>query len=260
MSKRRIPVDTFGIKGHRIWPKKATLLVGYTFISKWERTWEVVENCGGGRYRVFADNIYVIRSAKEIKSGQILHPCDRNVYGIGYLGIGKYTYAENKHRSDCWRAMFKRCYETNGNYLSYSDIEVCEDWHNFQNFAEWYNNNYIEGFDLDKDLKSRSGAKVYSPDTCCFLSPKLNKQLSNVYATKPKKEGKKYRAKMSFNGVTYELGRFNCWKNAICMQVSARFSAIQSELRSTFGEDFIKIFWSEERLFSMMERSINLAE
>jgi len=260
VSRRRVPIDTFGIKGHRIWPKKATLPVGYTFISKWGMVWEVTENCGGGRYRIYSEGIYVIRSAKEIKSGQVLHPCDRNVYGVGYLGIGKYTYSENKHRSDCWRAMFKRCYETNNNYLSYSQVEVCESWHNFQLFAEWYDDNYKTGWDLDNDLKDFEGARCYSPTTCCFLPPKLNKQLSNTYEAVPTKEGRKYRAKISFNGKTYEIGRFLCWKNALCAQVLYRFSAIEGEIRGIFGEDFVYKYWTPQRLHKLIDRSVSVAE
>lgn len=260
MGKRRLPVDKFGIKGHRIWPKKTTLPVGYTFTSNWGRSWEVIENCGSGRYRIYAEGVYVLRSAKEIKSGQVLHPCDRNVYCVGYLGIGEHTYSENKHRSDCWRAMFKRCYETNNNYLSYAGVEVCEEWHNFQAFATWYDDNYKDGWDLDKDLKSKEGSKLYSPDTCCFLPPKLNKQLSNTYESIPPKEGRKYRARVSFNGKTYEIGRFLCWKNALVAQIICRFSAIEGEIRDIFGEKFVNKYWTPERLYVLISRSVYIAE
>lgn len=260
MSKRRVPVDTIGINGARIWPKKSTIPVGYKFQSKFERVWEVVENCGGGRYKISSDGVDFIRSSKEIKNGQILHPFDRTVYGRGYLGIGEHTYSENNHRSDCWRAMFKRCYAGDEYYHTYGDTVVHRDWENFQNFAEWYNSNYKQGWDLDKDLKSNEGIKIYSQDTCCFLPPKLNKQLSNSYGSVPTKEGSKYRSRISFNGKTYELGRFCCWKNALCMQVSARFSVLEGELRELFGANFVETFWSRSRLDKLMERSILLAE
>ena len=257
MGKRRIPIDTIGIKGARIWPKKSTLPVGYIFCSKFGRSWEIIENCGAGRYRIVSEGIQVVRSAKEIKNGQILHPYDRNVYSRGYLGVGEHTYNSNPKRSDCWRAMFKRCYEEHGNYPTYTQTTVCEEWHNFQNFAEWYDTNYQEGYDLDKDLKDVRGLKVYSEDTCCFLDPILNKQLSQFYNTIPTKEGKRYRAKISFEGKCVELGRFYCWENALCIQVRTKFSALEGKIRKIFGDNFIEKYWNNTRLFVIMNEGVN---
>ena len=256
MSRRRVPVDTFGIKGARIWPKKSTIPVGYKFVSKWGRTWEVVENCGGSKYKILADDVTVIRDMKEIRSGQVLHPCDKTVYGRGYLGIGEHTFQENKHRSDCWRAMIKRCYIATGDYPTYSDVEVCEEWENFQLFATWYDVNYVAGWDLDKDLKDLNNESIYSPKTCCFIPPKLNKQLSHRYESVPTKEGRKYRSQISFDGKRLELGRFTTWENALCLQIQTRFSILQSEIEKVFGSDFTKIFWNEQRLCRLLREGV----
>lgn len=252
MSKREVSVDAIGIKGARIWPKKSTLPTGYKFISKWGRVWEISENVGSSRYRICSDGINLIRSSRDIKSGQVSHPCDRTVYNKGYLGLGKHTYSENKHRSDCWRGMFKRCYELNDNYPTYSEVTVCEEWENFQNFAEWYDGNYVSGWELDKDLKDINAFKVYSPATCCFLPPKLNKQLSKRYESVPCKEGKKYRAKLSFDGRCLELGRFTSWENALCLQIQSRFSILQGEIEKVFNSDFTRMFWNEKRLHLLL--------
>ena len=55
-----------------------------------------------------------------------------------------------------------------------NDCTVDERWHNFQNFAEWYYDNYIEGYHLDKDILFK-GNKIYSPETCCFVPQEINK-------------------------------------------------------------------------------------
>ena len=57
------------------------------------------------------------------------------------------------------------------------DCSVYEGWHNFQNFAKWYEDNYYEieeeQMHLDKDILVK-GNKVYSPDTCVFVPETIN--------------------------------------------------------------------------------------
>ena len=50
---------------------------------------------------------------------------------------------------------------------------VCEDWHNFQNYASWYNANSKENCHVDKDLLKFEN-KHYSPDTCMFVPVEVN--------------------------------------------------------------------------------------
>lgn len=74
-----------------------------------------------------------------------------------------------------WRNMLRRCYTTSHN--CYHKVSVCEEWLIFSNFKKWYENNYHEGYQLDKDLL---GGKLYSPDTCVFIPSKLNKNLVGI--------------------------------------------------------------------------------
>lgn len=90
-----------------------------------------------------------------------------------YLGIGEYN---SKHKSySIWKAMLQRCY--NESFLkirpSYIGCSVVDEWHNFQIFAKWYEDNYIEGFVLDKDILFKNN-KIYGPDTCCFVPSQIN--------------------------------------------------------------------------------------
>jgi hypothetical protein len=215
---------------------------------------------GSGFYEVFSEGVFLVRNLKEIRTGQIKHPLDRTVYGRGYLGIGEYTYEENKKRSYCWRAMFKRCYEENGNYLPYTEVGVSEDWCNFQNFAKWYDENYVDGWELDKDLKSLDLTKEYSEGCCIFIPPELNKRLSHTYESVPNKEGRKYRAKVSRNLKSIELGRYFSWENALAVQVIAKFSMLQQELCELFGESFVYDYWNENRLQLRIEQGVASAK
>jgi len=104
--------------------------------------------------------------------------------GIGYLGNGdKHKVSVNNkviRKYHAWSGMFGRCYDEaflkkNPNYLGCS---VCEEWHDYQNFGDWYDKNYIEGYSLDKDHKVE-GNKVYSPSTCSFIPQGLNAAIAN---------------------------------------------------------------------------------
>ena len=75
--------------------------------------------------------------------------------------------------------MIERCYnpyELNKK-PTYIDCYVCEEWHNFQNFAEWYYKNIYncnnERMHLDKDILIK-GNKIYSPKTCCIVPQRIN--------------------------------------------------------------------------------------
>jgi hypothetical protein len=74
--------------------------------------------------------------------------------------------------------MLQRCYDNklHKRHPSYRDCEVCEEWLNFQNFAKWFNENNIEGCQLDKDLLIKDN-KLYSPETCCFIPQEINLSL-----------------------------------------------------------------------------------
>lgn len=59
------------------------------------------------------------------------------------------------------------------NKPTYEGCTVCDEWLYFSNFKKWFDENYIEGFQLDKDIIIR-GNKVYSPQTCCFVPKEIN--------------------------------------------------------------------------------------
>lgn len=100
------------------------------------------------------------------------------ICGRGFLGEGKYKSKENNiptQHYKVWTLIFTRCYKTylNKNNVTYENIEVCKEWYNFQNFAKWFEENYVEGFEIDKDILC-SDCKIYSPETCCFVPHEIN--------------------------------------------------------------------------------------
>ena len=118
----------------------------------------------------------------QFKKGTISCPYERRTYGVGYIGEGKYKVKENGKTTKCydaWTNMLKRCYSKkfHKKYPTYINCEVADEWLNFQNFAKWYYNNYYEieneKMCLDKDILVK-GNKIYSPETCVFVSEKIN--------------------------------------------------------------------------------------
>lgn len=98
----------------------------------------------------------------------------RTVFGVGYLDEGPYiafNHGEPTKAYYTWANMLKRCYCESSLKArpTYAGCSVCSEWHSFQNFACWFYDNYIEGYHLDKDTLV-DGNKVYSPDTCVFIS------------------------------------------------------------------------------------------
>ena len=117
------------------------------------------------------------------KNGQIKCPYERRVYTIGYLGEGGYKVYENGKQTKCynaWHDMLRRCYDEklHKRKPTYKGCNVSKEWHNFQNFAKWYDENYyeIEGekMHLDKDILVKHN-KIYSPETCIFVPQAINK-------------------------------------------------------------------------------------
>lgn len=113
------------------------------------------------------------------------------VYGVGYLGIGEYrARKESKGMTKeyvMWTNMLSRCYgqpyrDNPINSARYAECTVCEEWHNFQNFAKWCNEQPNFGkprYSLDKDL-TEFGNTAYCPEKCYILSPAMNSLLKMV--------------------------------------------------------------------------------
>lgn len=74
-----------------------------------------------------------------------------------------------------WRSMICRCYDKKyqESKPTYIGCKVCDEWRYLSAFKKWFDDNYVDGYQLDKDILA-SGNKIYSPDTCCFVPPEIN--------------------------------------------------------------------------------------
>lgn len=107
-----------------------------------------------------------------------------------------------------WQSMLQRCYasknlEKNPTYVGCS---VAKEWHSFMNFRAWVLTQDFEGKQLDKDLLY-PGNKVYSKDTCVFISKALN-----GFMTESKSSRKELPLGVSANGNKFQAECQNPFK------------------------------------------------
>jgi len=158
------------------------------------------------------------------KKYNIFNPNRKSLHGIGYIGQGKYKSRENgqiTHAYYTWKAMISRCYDPFllNNAPTYINVFVCDEWHNFQKFGDWYDENYYtidnEEMHLDKDFKNK--ARMYSPENCIFLPRNINmilikrKSLRGEYpiGCALDKQRNKIRVQLNRYNKVYDLGHFN---------------------------------------------------
>lgn len=151
----------------------------------------------------------------------VRNPFRRLASGIGYVGVGEYSPDADRRLYTLWNNVFTRCYDEvqlkKG--VTYVGCSICEEWHNFQNFAKWcddqpqYSNGNV--WCLDKDIIFK-GNKVYSPETCCFVPTELNNLFTlrgNARGIYPlgvyfNKKDEKFIAQVNINGKRTTLGRY----------------------------------------------------
>ena len=115
-----------------------------------------------------------------IKRGNIKDWYAPFCHGVGYLGVGQHRSGfKGKATKEytLWNGMLARVYSGRDKWESYKDVTVCERWLCFQNFCDDLPKipNYSKwvkgGYSIDKD---ESGARVYSLDTCKFVTVSAN--------------------------------------------------------------------------------------
>lgn len=180
---------------------------------------------------IYEHNIYT-----NFKKGNIKNPYDKTIANIGYFGVGKYESLGRRHAKeyDAWRLMIRRCYSEGSDkrYPAYYDkCTVCEEWHNYQVFAKWFDENYYtigEGrMHIDKDILIQ-GNTVYSPDMCLIVPQRINM----LFVFHPNKTGLPSGIGKSKNGYTASyntkhLGTFRTIEEAYSVYANQKENEIK---------------------------------
>ncbi|ASZ75909.1 hypothetical protein TAFFO16_176 [Bacillus phage Taffo16] len=177
--------------------------VGETRISREGYIMECVAYNDANNIVVKFDNGYATSTSwQSFNMGTVKNPYHASVHGVGYMGVGKYTSKDEngEYRASykTWKNMLNRCYNNNE---AYTGCGVTSEWHNYQNFSEWYDKHYYyigESLHLDKDILVK-GNKLYSPYTCVFVPQIFNKCFT-----------KRESCRGSYPiGITYKRGKFH---------------------------------------------------
>lgn len=147
-----------------------------------------------------------------------------------------------------WKSMLARCYSTKfqERQPTYQGCTVSDDWHTFSVFKNWMEKQDWEGKQLDKDLLFE-GNKIYSADTCVFVTRSLNMFTTDSGASRGEwligvcwdKRAGKFRSQCSnpFSGKQERLGRFTTEQEAHeawakrKLELAHELAAIQTDQR-----------------------------
>lgn len=135
-----------------------------------------------------------------------------------------------------WVSMIRRCYSSKVTMKNptYVGCRVCDDWLTFSKFREWMTKQDWEGKHLDKDLIVK-GNQVYNPDTCVFISQKVNVFITDITRGKGqlnlptgvvlgelRSDGYRYIARISYKGKSKNLGQFRTPNSAHAAWLTAK--------------------------------------
>lgn len=181
---------------------------------------------------------------------QVRNPYDKTVYGVGYLGEGKYkVYIDQEHLEpvyNVWRTLLGRCCteKHRKQFPAYIDCQVYDEWLCYQNFAQWWNDNiyYVgnERMHLDKDIKY-AGNKLYSPETCIIVPQSIN-EIFHISGRKNKDKDLPYTIKRTSRGkysVSYKgntLGKYDTIEECVDIYMRAKRKHIKAKVEEMKDE------------------------
>lgn len=171
------------------------------------------------------------------------------VFGFGindYDGFVVNSNGDIEPFYSAWHSMIRRCYSEYHHKLNpaYIGCTVCDEWKYLSNFKKWFDENYIDGCHLDKDILVQDN-KVYSPSTCCFVPQYINSLLTDhraargAYKLGVRKENGKFVASVNDNTRSVHIGSFATEDEAFNAYVKAKKEVIEKTARRALNEGLI---------------------
>lgn len=191
-------------------------------------------------------------TASQLKNSRFKNPNKPCIFGVAYIGYGKFSEKRDTKAYNLWRRVLGRCYDVNlrSKNPSYEGVTIWDGWHNFQNFAEWcYGQKGFQNLDkcgeifqLDKDILVR-GNKMYSPETCCFVPRIVNMSVTKGVSKKGLPVGVSYKSRDKKYQATVNKGKLNKYIGYFD-NLSQAFSAYKSEKEGYIKE--LAEVWKKE--------------
>lgn len=172
------------------------------------------------------------------------------VYGIGINDFDGRVKVNGKivKSYDVWHSMIERCYSNKSKEKrpTYIGCRVHKEWLSYSAFKEWFDSNYIDGYQLDKDILFK-GNKIYCTDTCCFVPREIN----ILFVKHDAKRGEcpigvcyckgRFRADISVNGQRKNIGIFDNKENAFNAYKEAKENQIKSMAIKYYSNGLISL-------------------
>jgi len=149
-----------------------------------------------------------------------------------------------------WAGMLCRSYSVRYHEIqpTYQDVMVCDDWHRFVNFRDWWIENQVDGYALDKDIIG-DGMK-YDKHSCIFVPSWLNNFITDRGASRGRykigvsldKRSGKFRSmcRNPITGMNEYLGAFDdqelahaAWRDrklGICLELKGEMDSIDDRI------------------------------
>lgn len=144
-----------------------------------------------------------------------------------------------------WLTMLSRCYSKKflTKRSTYLGCTVCKEWLLFSNFKLWMQTQDWQNKQLDKDLRI-PGNKVYSKDTCMFVTPEVNNLFNSCTSKRGKyligvcwdSKVKKYRSQCRVDGKEVYLGIFNTEQEAHNIYYEYKRKMLLNKINKQSGE------------------------
>lgn len=194
---------------------------------------------------------HTVRPANDSVSGKL-------VCGVGINDLpGHSSYRDPRTGKlriqpaySAWNTMINRGYseKTHARCPTYIGCSVHPEWLRLSGFKAWFDQNYVEGWCLDKDLIC-PGNKVYGPEHCRYVPPYLNLIVTDSAATRgewplgvtKQARGVAYQALCRADGKQIRLGSFDCPLSAHKAWQVKKADVIDDALRRYMNERVVHL-------------------
>lgn len=202
-------------------------------------------------YVMFEDGTVIKVASGNLLTGGVSNPNHPSVFGVGINDVGGSIPNDDK-RYTLWCSIIRRAYSDLYHHSkpTYKDVEVCDRWKRFSNFAEdvvkipFYEKCITDKYELDKDILG-GYLRIYSPETVCFIPRSVNiffsrntqKQSNLPTGITFNKRLNKYVASCNIGGKnTQHLGVFDTPEEALIVYKRTKNKLLKTLANSLKGD------------------------
>lgn len=169
---------------------------------------------------------------------------------------------------DVWRHMIMRGYSQKCKDArpTYQNVIVCDEWHLFSNFRNWWIENNVRNWQLDKDILHK-GNLAYSPESCVYVPNYINILLIDRAAARGEfplgvsfhKRSNRFQSLVWLNGKRKYLGLFTSPQEAHRAWQVAKIDCIKDAI-TCYTVESANLGVFDQRIVSSLEGRISILQ